>query len=214
MTEKPICGATKKNGEPCRRPAGWGTDHVGDGTCKLHGGSTPDAILKAAKAKATVMGIAIDVEPHEALLQCVRLTAGEVVYCNQMIAELAPEDAVGHPLEIVSREGYTSEEGHVSYEERREKVPMMNIWIRTRAQALERLAKFAKMALDAGVDERRVRLAEGFTSVLAPALRDFMDALELTEEQKKRAPKLLKAALNQIEGEQMSSELKDSPIAA
>jgi len=33
------CGATTRNGEPCKRPAGWGTDHVGDGRCKQHGGS-------------------------------------------------------------------------------------------------------------------------------------------------------------------------------
>lgn len=35
----PICGAKAKGtGEPCRRPAGWGTDHPGEGRCKLHGG--------------------------------------------------------------------------------------------------------------------------------------------------------------------------------
>jgi len=36
------CGAkTKGTGAPCRRPAGWGTDHAGVGRCKLHGGATP-----------------------------------------------------------------------------------------------------------------------------------------------------------------------------
>lgn len=34
----PECGATNRNGEPCQRPAGWGTDHPGEGRCKLHGG--------------------------------------------------------------------------------------------------------------------------------------------------------------------------------
>jgi len=33
------CGAKTRAGTPCRRPAGWGTDHVGVGRCKLHGGS-------------------------------------------------------------------------------------------------------------------------------------------------------------------------------
>lgn len=35
-----VCGATKRDGtgEPCAQPAGWGTDHVGEGRCKLHGG--------------------------------------------------------------------------------------------------------------------------------------------------------------------------------
>lgn len=37
-----VCGAKKRQGDgACQRPAGWGTDHVGDGRCKLHGGSTP-----------------------------------------------------------------------------------------------------------------------------------------------------------------------------
>jgi len=40
MTED-ICGATAKStGEPCQRPAGWGTDSS-EGRCKFHGGSTP-----------------------------------------------------------------------------------------------------------------------------------------------------------------------------
>ena len=34
------CGARTRAGTPCRHPAGWGTDHVGEGRCKLHGGSS------------------------------------------------------------------------------------------------------------------------------------------------------------------------------
>lgn len=41
MTE--TCGRSKRDGsgEDCSLPAGWGTDHVGEGACKLHGGNTP-----------------------------------------------------------------------------------------------------------------------------------------------------------------------------
>lgn len=38
------CGATKRDGsgEACGLPAGWGTDHVGEGRCKHHdGGGAP-----------------------------------------------------------------------------------------------------------------------------------------------------------------------------
>jgi hypothetical protein len=35
------CNATTSEGEPCKLPAGWGTDHVGEGRCKLHGGASP-----------------------------------------------------------------------------------------------------------------------------------------------------------------------------
>lgn len=34
----PTCGASNRNGQPCQRPAGWGTGHPGEGKCKLHGG--------------------------------------------------------------------------------------------------------------------------------------------------------------------------------
>lgn len=35
-----LCGGTTRAGSACRRPAGWGTAHVGDGKCKLHGGAS------------------------------------------------------------------------------------------------------------------------------------------------------------------------------
>ena len=40
-----ICRPRKRQpryaGERCARPAGWGTEHLGFGRCKLHGGATP-----------------------------------------------------------------------------------------------------------------------------------------------------------------------------
>ena len=37
----PTCGAIKRQGgDPCTQKAGWGTDHVGMGKCKLHGGKS------------------------------------------------------------------------------------------------------------------------------------------------------------------------------
>src|SRR4051794_2422133 len=47
-----LCGAQRRNGDPCRRPAGWGTQHAGYGACKLHGGSTPNGHVHAAKLEA------------------------------------------------------------------------------------------------------------------------------------------------------------------
>jgi len=37
-TESDICGAKTRDGSPCERPAGWGTDSNG-GRCKQHGGA-------------------------------------------------------------------------------------------------------------------------------------------------------------------------------
>jgi len=39
--KKNKCGATAKStGEPCKLPAGFGTDHLGEGKCKYHGGAS------------------------------------------------------------------------------------------------------------------------------------------------------------------------------
>jgi hypothetical protein len=43
MTE--ICAAKTRGGSPCRRPSGWGTQHVGKGRCKLHGGNAGRPIV-------------------------------------------------------------------------------------------------------------------------------------------------------------------------
>lgn len=38
----PTCGAkAKQSGLPCKKPAGYGTNHVGQGRCKFHGGCNP-----------------------------------------------------------------------------------------------------------------------------------------------------------------------------
>lgn len=38
--EGPFCGAKKRDGSTCRQTAGHGTDHVGTGRCKFHGGAS------------------------------------------------------------------------------------------------------------------------------------------------------------------------------
>lgn len=43
MTDQ--CGRTKRDGsgDACELPAGWGTDHPGEGACKHHGGASSGA---------------------------------------------------------------------------------------------------------------------------------------------------------------------------
>lgn len=37
----PKCGGATSSGGKCTQPAGWGTEHLGEGKCKLHGGASP-----------------------------------------------------------------------------------------------------------------------------------------------------------------------------
>jgi len=43
------CGAKTRAGGTCRRPAGWGTEHTGQGKCKLHGGASTGAPIKTGR---------------------------------------------------------------------------------------------------------------------------------------------------------------------
>lgn len=54
------------------------------------------------------------------------------------------------------------------------------------AEALERAQRFAKMFLDAGVDERQTRIAEAQAVMLVGVIRAVLDDLDLTAEQRAR----------------------------
>src|SRR4051812_22397185 len=88
-----LCGAKRRNGEPCRLFAGQGTNHKGVGRCRLHGGATRNHTKHAAKVEAERrlmrFGEPLEVDPVEAMLTMLRLAAGHVAYLRQQL------DAVG-----------------------------------------------------------------------------------------------------------------------
>jgi len=67
LRDKRLCGAQRRqgDGEPCKRPAGWGTDHPGDGRCKLHGGSSPSGRVAAQReaARRALESVRADIDP-------------------------------------------------------------------------------------------------------------------------------------------------------
>jgi hypothetical protein len=42
MNDDDRCPGTNRDGDRCGHPKGWGTDHVGEGYCKHHGGAATD----------------------------------------------------------------------------------------------------------------------------------------------------------------------------
>lgn len=68
----PICGALKKNGEPCKQ-----REVPGTGRCYLHGGATPVAKIKAEQALAAMRFPAI-----EALQQIVQTLTDQIEQLN------------------------------------------------------------------------------------------------------------------------------------
>jgi len=73
----------------------------------------------------------------------------------------------------------------------------MVVW-REHADAMGR-ARFSKMALDAGVEERRVRLSERFGEAIASVLDGVFKDLGLSADQERRAPDIVQRALLAME---------------
>src|SRR4051812_49155423 len=90
-----LCAARTRSGGRCRRPAGHGTEHSGIGRCKLHGGSTPAQVQRARRDVAlrelAAMGARLEIEPTQALLECVYRAAGQAAWLRLKVESLGEE---------------------------------------------------------------------------------------------------------------------------
>jgi hypothetical protein len=172
--DAPRCGGMKRKGGRCTLPAGWGTSHPGAGTCKLHGGATPQAEVNglALLARRDALMGPLSIEPQDAILECIRISAGEVAYASERISELSAEQLVSEPRRTLARK---TDDGTV--QEVRLDPPELHVWIRVRQHAMDRLVNYSFAALKAGVDERRVKIAEQQGVLLAQAVQGILREL-------------------------------------
>lgn len=149
------CSArSSRTGQPCRAWAVHGAT-----VCVAHGGRAPQ-VRAAAERRISEgqvrkqLGIPLDVHPLEALLQAVHEAAGNV----EMLRSLVADEANTTPL----YDAYGKPHTH----------PVLAFYNEER----DRLARFSKLALDAGVDERRVRLAEAMGRSMAKVIEVAAEA--------------------------------------
>lgn len=207
-----ICGGTKRNGHICERPAGWGTDHVGAGNCKNHGGSTPagerHGATILAKQELQAWAQPVPIHGHDALLKMVSFANGWFDYANTRVNELLEDELVGptttvttertdvvtldvdDALEPVLREGRVTKIVHSN--------PALHVWIRARDQAAEQVTRFAKVCLEAKIDEREIRLAEQQAQIVATVIRNILSALGVADHPD--APKVARRELERAAG--------------
>lgn len=93
-----LCGRPKHQGDgTCAKQAGWGTDHVGEGPCKLHGGTLPNvaraARLRLAEREARELfgQLAPEIVAVDNPLAAYAQLAGEVIAWKDLLAELLGE---------------------------------------------------------------------------------------------------------------------------
>ena len=175
--QMPLCGARKKNGELCRAFAGQSTDHPGVGRCKFHLGNSPthqvNAVVQETQRRMIKLGMPVEVEPHEALLSMLYLASGHVAWLRE---EIGGTDDLGTFEARVLVELYGTER--------------------------DRVAKVAKAALDAGVNERQVAVAERYGAQLADFIKSVFDdpELGLTHVQREQLPAVLRRHLVTLRG--------------
>jgi hypothetical protein len=160
-----LCGAHKKKGGTCGRPAGWGTDHVGVGRCKLHGGCTPTQ-RKHAHLKLAERGAAVELAEagYEPVTDPVATLADVAGQARALLAIFASKvDALGDGIRYESEKGVEQLRAEMAIYER----------------MLDRTAKFAGKLAELGFEERRLEMDEQDGRRLVEVLLAVIDAVFL-----------------------------------
>ena len=200
---KKVCGAKTKHG-PCQQWKGAGTDHLGTGACKNHGGATRNHSVKAETEQAIermrTYGSPIDVEPHDALLEEVRRTAGHVAWLSGVVTELLHEgDGYSESINEDGKRVLRSRSG-LKQMDTSGKFEKPSVWVEMYLEERRMLAPVCKMALDAGVAERQVRVAEAQGELLAGVIKAILGDLGLDKEQQTDAPAIVRRHLLALAG--------------
>lgn len=212
-TSEPRCGArvAEKENRPagfCTNIAGFQTDHVGFGQCRMHGGITPAgkkaAARQAGRDLVTRMKFGGDrtdlkiahVTAEEALLEEVRRSVAMVRWLEERIGVWEVPDG----WQDDTRGGLPNL-GNVIYDDdgkptitQTEKAAWLTVYREERAHA----AKVAKMAIDAGIAERMVTIAEDQGAILVQVIKQVLDALNLNPRQARMVPEVVPGVIRAL----------------
>lgn len=193
------CAGTKTNGEPCPKYAMNGST-----VCDSHGGKAPQVRAKAAErlTEARAMGLVetygrkVETTATEALLDEVQWTAGHVAWLRDRVREIEEGEQTAGDGETSGRGGggehplvwgtTRRKTGGEDWGETQEAAP--NVWLRLYQTERTHLVKVCSEAIKAGIEERRVRLAEQQGALVAQVIRAILADLDLSAEQQALVP--------------------------
>lgn len=181
------CLAEKRSGQPCMREAGWGTDHPGTGRCKDHGGTRRAGQVAAAAQEMSGMAKPLNVTPGMAMDAVMRLAAGQLVFATMKVADLDDD-------ELYVKAEYN--------EEARTYKMMPHKWVALQDQCMQRLARYAKLAADAGIAERQTSMQEAQTAMVAELIERVLGEVGLSEKQRTKVGPAIRRHLVALPGGQ------------
>jgi hypothetical protein len=174
----------------CGNAAGKGTEHPGVGRCARHGGKNLKGRREAALLMAHALARRRDTTPWQALLDEVQRCAGAVAWLDWKVGQAPDDDAL------------LSAEPGVGF------AP----WVAMRERYEDRLAKVAKMTMDAGVASALVARAEVSGQATARVLMNTLGALGLTEDQMDLARTVMRRELLAIASEEGATVIDGSVV--
>lgn len=166
-------------GMNCPNPAGDKTVHRGFGPCWVHGGAKMRGRAEGAWVAAHAFAQQLDVSPWDALLMAVRIAAGKVAYVEWVLSQARSD------LELEGRVRRTGEgeEQLLVHPDTGEPLGVgafrdLSFWVRQSELWHDRLARTAKMAVDAGVAAWLVEKVEADAQAIASVLNAMISGVE------------------------------------
>lgn len=172
-------------GQRCPNPAGLKTpnESLGVGPCFAHGGVKFRGRAEAAWLVGHMFAQELNCTPWEGLLRAVRIAAGKVAYCQLVIGEAASDrelegrvhmerssDDAGVVTTFLVDPDTGDPLGVGAFRNRSWWVEKEELWV-------DRLARYSKAAVDAGVAERLVAQLENEAQAIARVLNAVIDEL-------------------------------------
>lgn len=191
----------------CHRPAGSGTEHVGEGVCKLHGGNSAsymskirmDRKRKALEEARLAYGVPLDVDPATALLEEVQRTAGAIVFLEAKIRSLAPEEMVWGVVREVTEWAQTPDSNGVrSTDSTVERKAQVNQWVKLYQDERRHLTDVSARAIQAGAQASLVDMLQKISQVYIRLVERVVDRLGLTSDQRAQLPEIMTAELSAL----------------
>jgi hypothetical protein len=135
-----------------------------------------------ARRAVETYGLPRDISPSDALLEEVRYSAGHVAWLREKVAELEADVLVWGVTEEVDKQASEYPGTDTT------SAASVNVWVDLYFRERKHLLDVTKAAISAGIEERRVKLAEEQGALLNGVIRRILARLSLSDVQQALLP--------------------------